>query len=38
MDDADLLEFLRAFSALLEKQKELINQMQTIIRNLSSKI
>jgi len=38
MKDEDLMEFLRALSALIEKQKELLDQLQTIIRDLSVKL
>ena len=38
LDNAELLRFLKALSALIEKQKELLDQLQTIIRDLSVKL
>ena len=37
-NNAELLRFLKALSALIEKQKELLDQLQTIISDLSSKL
>ena len=38
LDNAELLRFMKALSALIEKQKELLDQLQTIIRDLSVKL
>jgi hypothetical protein len=37
-NNAELLRFLKALSALIEKQKGLLDQLQTIISDLSSKL
>jgi len=38
LNERDLLAFLKALSALIEKHKELLTELQTIIRDLSVKL
>lgn len=38
MKDEDLIRFLKNLSALIEREKDILDQLQTLIRNFSTEI